>query len=138
MQLTQWVLALSNLVGLPSFFRLWFAGKYGHAGVMMWVMGSSFMMHLTETKHDFKFPIHRLSQFFLNQDRVMSVVVGGYCAYLWYQKPQYNLILPGLLGIACVMIGEIRTRDVVFNQLVYPFLHSIWHFVVYYNLSQLL
>lgn len=136
------LLALSNLLGVAGLVRLLWRGHYGHATLTAWVMVSSFLMHITETKHQLRpGPIWRAySRLFLNQDRAMTYIVGTYVTVLWWQSPGpkgMDLAI-GLAGAALCRIGETRTQSRVFNQTIYPICHLLWHATVYYLLFRLL
>jgi predicted membrane channel-forming protein YqfA (hemolysin III family) len=129
-------LAGSNLLGLPVVFK---TQGYDRL-VVLTVMGCSFLMHLTETKHQLD-PIYgrRYSYMFLCLDRVMSYLVGSYCLYRFYQRYSDiphpgTIIMTGLVGVGVLKLGEIKTQVPLFNYIIYPCLHTIWHGCVYYVL----
>lgn len=102
---------------------------------------SSFLMHLSETKHHLSPPHWRqYSNLFLNLDRMITIIAGVYYfCRLWYfpSDLRSTCFIIFSIGATCLGIGEIKTSDKFFNRTVYPCLHVTWHFCIYLILQHL-
>lgn len=144
MRWVHWFLAFSNLLGLPVLIKTCVEESYFHFGLSLWVVLSSFLMHLTETKHDLlpEKPddgclekwARKCSVIFLWQDRIMSYIVGAYVAYLWYEASvviKKAVIIQGSLGLILMILGENNPEIILFNDVIYPIFHALWHLSIY-------
>lgn len=156
-------LALSNGLG---FFPLLKASREHRSldcFAVINIMGASFFMHLTETKHHLHPQyLSSWSNLFLNFDRFITVVYGSYYGYQFFKKlkedtekvtwwdgrsllkvEMQNLFhvetsCIAVVGIIALGIGEGKTNDPFYNNICYPFFHLIWHGCVYSILYRLI
>lgn len=132
-----WLIASSNLFGAVPLSHTIRDKKFIESLLLGGLMAVSSLMHISETKHQLVPPLFQnYSSLFLNIDRGLSYII----PILYYKKIYNNLsnIWPlGLIGIVCLGIGEIKTKNFNFNRIIYPILHIIWHFCVYKIIDQL-
>lgn len=135
------ILAYSNLLGyLPCYF-LWQCDGQEYRAMLMivTVMMSSSLMHLSETKHGL-IPATRFlydwSGFLLNLDRFCAIVATIYfgfraweCRFICPMSAQITLFI-----VACTVnfLGEQAS-----NQKIYCFTHLMWHIMIYMHLALL-
>lgn len=132
-------LVFSNLLGLLPLTRAYYKSSIIDVVLIPIVMGFSFLMHISETKHRLNpYFLKNFSQLLLNMDRIMSYTCGSYYTYrfILLDRSNQEIILPVfLLGAVCSRIGEMKFDSLVFNYFYYPILHSIWHFSIYFSLN---
>ena len=115
-------MALTNLAVLPALLTqndkklVWMAS--------MAALGS-FLMHLTETKHNLPGFYPSYSKLFLNLDRLIALAVGTYVSLSYYTR--LDLLAIGIPGLICMMISESPFTP----QRVYVLCHTLWHCSVY-------
>jgi hypothetical protein len=122
----QWVnylLAISNLIGVPAFLASQTPADRLMVGTIM--LGST-LMHLSERKHQlpgvkYLDPYHGA---LLNFDRLMSLVGGLYFIPRVWRDP-WSLVI-GAIGITALRVGEYLTTPSPF-----VYLHLVWHAAVY-------
>jgi hypothetical protein len=121
-------LACTNLLAIPA---ICYAKCTFQQFLALAVMIASSFMHLSETKHG----LHGISPFFdqysnlfLNIDRMVSIVGVFYMVNNLYNNIQFWIY--GIIGVAAMAIGEKRGVSVI----VYVYLHTIWHIIIYFIL----
>lgn len=124
-------LAITNLLGIPAAEKAQGSEKF-----MVWlIMLASTLMHATETKHYLTPLLLRgYSQTLLNFDRLITYTFTPYFiwrAYCTGVLMQRDAQLVATIGVLALRLGEIRTINPVFNNIVYPLLHTVWHAAVY-------
>lgn len=130
---THYILAASNILGLPALIR---ACTWTDKALVFSIMAASTLMHISETKHELDPPILKdWSYALLNVDRGVALTAGMIFAWKFFQihyNRQVQVLAVGFLGALCMLLGEIKTSNPTYNNLVYPSLHTIWHASVYY------
>lgn len=127
------VMAMTNILGFILFLY-----NLGYCNALLGLMScASFLMHLSETKHDLSGMKH--SNFYLNCDRVLTYICGLtvlWHMYNYWQHVSWQLIAYGLSGILFAAISEldnyyIPLKESMFRYPVYVATHTAWHIVAY-------
>lgn len=129
------ILAFSNIFGLPAIIKALAKNDHSSLAMIYVIIFSGFMMHMTESKHHFTSVIFpQYSNFFLWIDRI-NTVLGIFYFFPKYWKSDRklsNLVeILAILGIFSSLLGEQKTEDKFFNNIIYPGLHLFWHLCVY-------
>lgn len=127
LQRVNMVVAASNLLGVPAILNFVQRGRYANAAMTALIILSSVLMHLSERKHTLPgiAPYNRYTQWFLNADRVMTVVGLVWFGYQYWTFATKWLWVEALTGMAFLRYSEwLPGPD-------YAAPHIIWHFVVY-------
>ena len=135
----RWALAFSNFVATyANDFAVSNYGELSPASMLITTLAvSSFLMHMSETKHSIDPGFHwrSWSRTFLNFDRLVVLTSLCYFTYLCWDKVWSITALDmwgtGLVGIICNLIGE-RTESLG----LYGLLHLAWHFGGYYLITR--
>lgn len=140
-------LAATNVLGWPALVKARGMEKIIVGSIMM----ASTMMHISETKHTLVPPLSCLrdiSNILLNIDRLVTYTTGPYFFYKfwrlyrpaenWKSPHQESVVWIFIVGALALRLGEYPVKGRLFNYLIYPFLHTIWHACVYYLIYHLL
>ena len=129
--LAHYLLTASNLLGIPALLKADFPYNVLVGSIML----GSTLMHISETKHNLEPPILKnYSYALLNVDRALALSAGAVFAWKFFQMEknvQLQVLIIGGIGAICMLLGEIKTEDKTFNNVLYPLLHTIWHSSVY-------
>lgn len=132
------ILAVSNLFGLSCLNKAINNKEINSFIVIYLIIISSFLMHLTESKHDYiPFIFIDYSYFFLWIDRIITAISILYFLPIYIKKDRDSkrfVNILGIFGLFCLYAGETKTNDEFFNYIVYPFLHLIWHACIYISI----
>lgn len=131
------ILSFSNLLGYPCLIKT--TSPFERILILS-IMLSSFLMHLTESKHTYH-PIilSKYSNFFLWIDRIVAVISILYFLPILFKKEEKieQVLLLAAVGLIASFLGEQKSNNWYYNHLAYPFLHLIWHACVYQSLYNL-
>lgn len=136
-------LAATNILGWPSLIRTRGMEKI----IVGSIMAASALMHISETKHTLVPPLVCLqdwSQTLLNIDRLVTYTAGPYFIYKFWRACddihsiwKKSIVWVFVAGALALRAGEYKTKWPMFNYVIYPLLHTIWHAAVYYLIYHL-
>lgn len=130
-------LAATNVLGWPALVKARGMEKIIVGSIMM----ASTMMHISETKHTLIPPIsciQDISNMLLNIDRLVTYTAGPYFIYKFWRLYQEPLVWIFAVGALALRLGEYPIKGRLFNYLIYPLLHTVWHACVYYLIYHLI
>lgn len=130
--LVQFILILTNIWGLFALDTAFQYKLHFDAILVTFIIVSSILMHLTETKHNlippYEWAIH-WSYFCLNLDRSIAVFAFLWYIYFWdYSYIGITARVTFIILVASILsyLGE-QTN----NLTIYVICHTIWHLLMY-------
>lgn len=136
------ILALSNLFGIPCLHKAQEKNESCSLAIIYAIIFSSTLMHLTESKHNYRPVIFASSStMFLNIDRVVAIIGLVYFFPIYWKadrKTERLINILAIFGLSSLYLGEQKSQDLFFNTYIYPFLHLIWHGCVYTGIYYLI
>jgi len=144
-----YLVTTSNIFALIPIIRLLSEKAHGKAFFVSVTALSSFLMHLSETKHRLPgIAWQRFGYYFIWLDRIMATICGlfiGYDLFVDYKKSHsiigYKSIMTRLLlikiifGLSCNALSE-RFDPIANNHSLFAFFHIIWHYLAYDTINE--